>query len=197
MKKYRILAGVFAALAASMIAAPASAHAGTAQARHCVADVKGSSVCFGSYRQAMAYATGSRITDAPEDTRQAAHDPGFTSRMSAVSGDTRRSPAETRIHAAIASGVPVIGAVIFDGYDYTGSSYTFMVAKPCVKDNKVDYAWSFNPRYWQNKVSSVQAWANCWIWLYNGQQDRFGPWKADSPRLDPAIDNRSMAIDLS
>jgi hypothetical protein len=90
----------------------------------------------------------------------------------------------------------VIGGKIFTGLDYTGSSLTIWVPKPCPKNDKVDYAVNLGAPF-RNHVNSAQAWSSCWVWLYQRDKvTREGPFKGSMPDTSFAGD-RTAIIGLS
>jgi hypothetical protein len=156
--------------------------------RDCVIDAaSGAEQCFGDYRAAIAYATGGAITDAPRDAHEAASEPVFQAEMAHLAASGPGDGSErTGLPArpTTTTDNPVIGATLFTGTNYTGQSETIRIAKPCVKDNKYDYYFTLGTI--GRNAHSVQAWANCWIWLHSGDtwdSPRQGPYKVDTPDL--------------
>jgi hypothetical protein len=93
----------------------------------------------------------------------------------------------------------VIQGTFFENPDFGGASYTVYGEKPCEKNDKIDYQLDL-PDEWKNKISSVQPWANCWIWLYPQPGlggDRDGPFKENSGRIGALMDDRSQSIGFS
>jgi hypothetical protein len=93
----------------------------------------------------------------------------------------------------------VIQGTFFDGADYTGDSLTVTGPDLCVKDGVINWQLDLGDD-WKNKVSSVQPWGNCWIWLYpepglNG--DRDGPFKENTGNVGSFMDNRAQSIGFS
>jgi hypothetical protein len=89
----------------------------------------------------------------------------------------------------------VIGATVFEFRDYGGASLTITVPKPCPKNDKVDFWLDLDG--WRNKISSVQAWSSCWIWLHPESGGRAGPFKDKHPDVGSYIDNRTVTVGLS
>lgn len=90
----------------------------------------------------------------------------------------------------------IIGATVFEHRDYGGSSLTITVPEPCPKNDKVDF-WLDLDDYWQNRISSVQAWSTCWVWLYPDSGDRAGPYKDNHPEVGAYINDRTVTVGLS
>jgi hypothetical protein len=94
---------------------------------------------------------------------------------------------------------PVISGTFFDEPGYGGESLTVYSEAPCVDNGKVDYEFNL-PDEWKNRISSVQAWANCWLWLYpqpNLGGDRDGPFKENIADIGDYMDNRTQSIGFS
>lgn len=177
----RVLAAAAAAaavgLAPATVAHAQSARHGAESGAHCIADLGGGSVrCFDSFTAAVGAATHGRIDDAPATARSAAGDHAFRTSLKGV-----------------------IQGTFFEDVDYGGASLTIYGAKPCEKDGWVDYQYDL-PSEWQNVISSVQPWAECWLWLYpepNLGGDRDGPFKTNTPDIGPFMNDRTQSIGFS
>ncbi len=90
----------------------------------------------------------------------------------------------------------IIGATVFEHSDYGGSTLTITVPEPCPKNDKVDF-WLDLDDYWQNRISSVQAWSTCWVWLYPESGDRAGPFKENHREVGSYINDRTVTVGLS
>ncbi|GAB3555421.1 hypothetical protein J2S53_003438 [Actinopolyspora lacussalsi] len=90
----------------------------------------------------------------------------------------------------------LIGATVFEDVEYGGSSLTITVPEPCPKNDEVDF-WLDLDDYWQNRISSVQAWSTCWVWLYPDSGDRAGPYKENHPDVGGYINDRTVTVGLS
>ncbi|SDP93280.1 hypothetical protein SAMN04487905_11471 [Actinopolyspora xinjiangensis] len=90
----------------------------------------------------------------------------------------------------------VIGATVFEDVDYGGSSLTITVPEPCPKNDNVDF-WLDLDDHWQNRISSVQTWSTCWVWLYPDSGDRAGPYKENHPDVGDHINDRTVTVGLS
>ncbi|WP_106181933.1 hypothetical protein [Prauserella shujinwangii] len=90
----------------------------------------------------------------------------------------------------------IIGATVFEDENYGGSSLTITVPEPCPKNGKVDF-WLDLSDYWQDRISSVQAWSTCWLWLYPSSGDRAGPYKDNHSYVGDYINDRTVTVGLS
>ncbi|MFD8500194.1 peptidase inhibitor family I36 protein [Amycolatopsis sp. NPDC059657] len=96
-----------------------------------------------------------------------------------------------------AGGGRVIIGRVFEDQDFRGRSFTITAAHPCWDGNGRDWSVQLAKYGWANRISSVQAWGNCWLNLYsgpnlNGQHD--GPYKTDTPYVGPQLDKRAQSI---
>lgn len=93
----------------------------------------------------------------------------------------------------------VVQGTLFDEENYGGDSFTIYGAGMCEKDGKVEYQIDL-PDDWKDRVTSVQPWANCWIWLYpepNLGGDRDGPFKENTAYVGDLINDRTQSVGLS
>ncbi|MEU7785167.1 MULTISPECIES: hypothetical protein [unclassified Amycolatopsis] len=93
----------------------------------------------------------------------------------------------------------VVQGTFFDGPDYTGNSLTITGPELCKKDGWVNWQFDLGDD-WKNKISSVQPWGNCWIWLYpepNLSGDRDGPFKENTGNVGSFMDDRTQSIGFS
>lgn len=103
-----------------------------------------------------------------------------------------------RARSAVLAG-EVVQATLFDNRDFGGDSFTVYGEAPCEKDGVVNYQLDL-PDEWKNRVSSVQPWGNCWIWLYPEPGlggDRDGPFKENTGHVGDLMDDRTQSIGLS
>jgi hypothetical protein len=180
---------VLAAACATLPVQAASAAPAPAPAEHCVADLgSGAQKCFATFTRAVAAATGGRLTDAPASPRAAAGDDAFR--------DASRALARTA--DARAEG-EVIQGTFFTDPGFSGSSLTIYGAAPCKKDGWVNYQYDFGDD-WKNVISSVQPWADCWLWLYpepNLGGDRDGPFDENTPDVGSFMNDRAQSVGFS
>lgn len=187
----RRFTGRFRAAAASLVvvagvggttgaaAGPASASPGQArQGQHCIVGLNGDGrQCFGTFEAAVEAATDGRVDDAPASARAAAGDDAF---RESLAGE-------------------VIQGTFFEHDDYGGASLTVYGAAPCEKDGWVEYQLDLGD-WWQDRISSVQPWANCWLWLYpepdlGGSRD--GPFKENTADIGSFMNDRTESIGFS
>ena len=142
--------------------------------RHCVLDSEtGSQSCFADYQQVISYASHGTLSAASDRT--------------------------LRAEAAAQPDGDVVQGTFFDGPDYTGSSLTITGPELCKKDGWVNWQFDLGDD-WKNKITSVQPWGNCWIWLYpepNLSGDRDGPFKENNGNIGSYMDNRTQSIGFS
>ncbi|WP_326954334.1 hypothetical protein [Amycolatopsis sp. NBC_01286] len=171
------------AAAATTAAVMSTAPAGAADAaRHCVLNSEtGTQQCFADYQQVISYASQGTITTAPADAHAAARDLTLRSELAAQpKGD-------------------VIQGTFFDGADYTGDSLTITGPELCKKDGWVNWQFDLGDD-WKNRITSVQPWGDCWLWLYpepNLSGDRDGPFKENNGNIGSYMDNRTQSIGFS
>jgi hypothetical protein len=180
----RLALAVAAATAALTVPVATAAHAEPSQAdspstaRHCIADLAGGPVrCFDTFTEAVDVASNGRVDDAPSSARRAAGN-----------GDFRASLKGS-----------VIQGTFFTDTNYGGSSLTVYGPEPCVKDGWVNWQYDL-PDGWKDVISSVQPWADCWIWLYpepNLGGDRDGPFKENTPDIGAFMNDRTESIGFS
>ncbi|HEY3466350.1 MAG TPA: hypothetical protein VGL47_14545 [Amycolatopsis sp.] len=93
----------------------------------------------------------------------------------------------------------VVQGTFFDGPDYTGDSLTITGPELCKKDGWVNWQFDLGDD-WKNKITSVQPWGDCWIWLYPEpglSGDRDGPFKENTGNVGSYMDNRTQSIGFS
>ncbi len=109
--------------------------------------------------------------------------------------------ARSRVSSAEATAQgEVIQGTFFDNRDYGGDSYTVVGAGLCDgSDGVINYQFNF-PEEWFNRISSVQPWAGCKIWLYPEVElggDRDGPFKENTGWIGPQLDDRTRSVGFS
>ena len=190
---------VLAVVVATLVGAAAEPAAAAArQDQDCVVFVdSGIRKCFDNYRSAIEFATGGAISDAPLSAQVASDDPAFRVKVNDLSarGKLTSNP-NTALSVDAQQSGEVIGAVLFTGSHYTGSSETFMTPYPCPENGKIDFGWKLGSSL-DRHARSVQSWGNCWVWLYDSpnqdwQGQRQGPYKEDAPDLGDWNDRATM-----
>jgi hypothetical protein len=118
-------------------------------APHC-ALVAGSATarCFGTYRAAVAYGTGGRVTDAPLSARTAALDPAFARSMSAL-------PSTTATAASLLLGTEYANS------NFGGASLSLFGAGRCDTSSDADFRFPSLPAGWNDRITSFRSFSNC------------------------------------
>lgn len=180
---------VAAAVTATGGPAGAAPNTHTAGDEHCVLDTgSGVQECFDTFPEAMSAASGGRISQAPESGQLAASDTDFREQTRQLAADDD----------AVAQG-EVIQGTFFDDTNYGGDSLTVRGEAPCVKDGWVDWELTLDDD-WKDRISSLQPWANCWIWLYPEPDlggDRDGPFKENTADIGSYMNDRAQSIGFS
>ncbi|WP_241778530.1 hypothetical protein [Streptomyces sp. AcH 505] len=202
-----LVTGALAAPSADA-AAPDETASGTA-ARHCVVNsATGADSCFAAFPDAIEAATGGQVTDTPASAKAAAGDQSFRTEMKRFNAPTRskqskqsesESESESAKSSTLAAADSVVQGTFFDEVQFGGSSLTITGTAPCVKDGWIEYQYDF-PDDWKNRVSSVQPWADCWIWLYpepNLTGDRDGPFDENTADVGSFMNDRAQSVGFS
>ncbi|QKV94486.1 hypothetical protein HUT19_24255 [Streptomyces sp. NA02950] len=165
--------------------------------RHCVVDARsGQQSCFATFTAAVDRATDGRVTDAPATPREAAASPSFRAELSglrATAASRAASKARTKAEG------DVIQGTFFDGKNFTGSSLTITGPGLCEKDGWVNYQHDLADD-WKNRISSVQPWGNCAVWLYPEPGlggDRDGPFDENTADIGQMMNDRTQSIGFS
>ena len=158
------LAGPAAAVPVGPAAVPAPASGPTAEtatatatapasaAPHCALVVGSTTAhCFGTYRAAVAYGTGGRVTDAPLSARAAALDPAFARTMSAL-------PAATP--AALPAASTLLGTE-YANANFGGASLSLFGAGRCDNSSDADFRFASLPAGWNDRITSFRSFSNC------------------------------------
>jgi hypothetical protein len=149
------LAGVLTATVSAAEAAPAKP-AVPISASQCAVHVEtGKAKCFGTAREAISYATGGRVTTAPDQLNRALTDSKLATDLNQPAADT------------------LLG--IFYYFENYGSPtlYYYGNRGGCSTSvGDVDYGVSPLPVLtynWNNNIRSFQGYNNCWVKLYDNQ----------------------------
>ena len=118
-------------------------------------------------------------------------------------GSLDEAEADARVRGSAHGGATaqgdIIQATLFDEENFAGASFTVYGTGMCEKNDKVDYQIDL-PDDWKNRISSVQPWADCWIWLYPEPGlggDRDGPFKENTGAVGGALNDRAQSVGLS
>lgn len=150
---------------------------------HCVGSVSSNAVsCYSTFREAIAFATGGAITDAP-DARAALADDGFARRINAL---------------AIRPNVDVLIGIDYVDINFQGNTFTWTSFIGCDGDpNTMDFSTaSLSPFRWNDVISSFHSFSSCQTVLF--ENDNFGgatTQKAvDLAGLGAAMNDRASSI---
>ncbi|MEU7019088.1 hypothetical protein ABZ990_00330 [Streptomyces sp. NPDC046203] len=154
--------GTLATVAA--VASPAVAqeptYVPTTPGRHCVADVdNGTRSCFPTYREAIAFATQGRVTDAPDDTRAAAHDKKLQERLSGPRGEHGLRLAKNS-EAGVQATTRLLGTIYSDK-DFGGNSLSLVGSLGCVRYPEFGNLYDG----WNDSISSTNS-GQCDVTLF-------------------------------
>jgi hypothetical protein len=144
-----------AGLGLAFLATPAQA---AEPDRHCVVNVSDTDApakCYGSFRKAIASATGGRVTDAP-DARTAKHDARFAAQLNAL----RPEPA----NGSAAQPAQIVISIEWEDSDFADSSVAFTAPYGCT-DTLDDVDWqaaSLSPGL-DDTISSYRAFSGCLV----------------------------------
>lgn len=119
---------------------------------------------------AVLAAVAALVALSPVATANAAEQCDFsfsTNKFSCSGADAVRKPSD------------VIGARLFTGTNFTGATLTVWTPRPCPKNDKVDHFLALNGSKWTRNIGSVQAWSTCWVWLYQSDGNRSGPFDSN------------------
>jgi hypothetical protein len=171
-------------LAAAVLAAGgfAAGQASATPGRHCTVSVEtGAAQCFATFREAIAAATGGRVTDAPDGLKV-----------------DSKLVAELNTPASTAT-VPIGIEFLLTGWN--GTSVTFTGAHPCTTTT-ADNEFSRGPLptvagvNWNNNIRSFQVLNNCWQTMLDNADCTgllFGP-SGGTSDLGPAANDRTECI---
>lgn len=127
---------------------------------NCVADLTGRAPvsCFATLTEAMALATGGRLTNAPRTGAKALADRGFAASVDGANAGSAR--------AVAASDIVISIEYDLRDHDETGGTLIWRGDKECsTRTTDVDYeisSYSVSAPAWVNRITSYQAFGNCW-----------------------------------
>jgi hypothetical protein len=142
--------------------ATAAAPAPATAAPHC-AVIAGSATphCFATFRAAVAYGTGGRVTDAPVSARTAATDATFTRKMGALPATAVKTAATSGTTPATAAAASVLLGVEYADANYLGASVSFFGATRCDNSSDADFRFASMPAGWNDRITSFKSFSNC------------------------------------
>jgi hypothetical protein len=119
---------------------------------HC-ALVAGSSAlrCFATYRAAIAYGTGGRVTDAPLTGSAAAVDRTFAAEMAALPAATPKLDPKARV---------LLGTE-YANANFLGASLNLFGAGNCDNSSDADFRFASMPAGWNDRITSFRSFSNC------------------------------------
>lgn len=151
---------------------------------HCVGRISSNEVsCYSTFREAVAFATGGAITDAPE-ARAALADENFTRRIDALG-------------AAPRDGAMLLGTVFQDA-NFQGFSFTWLTGRACDGNASTPDFWvsSLSPLGWNDTISSFHSYSNCRMVLF--EHDNFAgsqtPSAFDMSFVGSAMNDRASSV---
>jgi hypothetical protein len=101
--------------------------------------------CFATFRDAIAYGTGGRITDAPASAR----DPEFAAEVAAAGA----AP-------LVGTGSALLGTDYADA-NLRGASVSFFATGGCDNSSDVDWRFASMPAGWNDRITSFTSFSNC------------------------------------
>jgi hypothetical protein len=105
--------------------------------------------CFATFREAMAYGTGGRITDAPASAATAARDPEFAAEVTAAGA----AP-------LVGTGSVLLGIEYADA-NMRGASVSFFATGGCDNSSDADWRFASMPAGWNDRITSFRSFSNC------------------------------------
>lgn len=194
MRKATALAGVATLGIAGLLSAPA-AESAAPPSEHCVGSRStGAQQCFATFTEAISTATHGAVTSAPAQVPDAAGKAALDRTIK------QATAAGAKAAGRVAAAGEVIQGTFFDNRDFGGASFTVTGAGLCDgSDGVINYEFTF-PGDWFNRISSVQPWASCKIWLYpdaNLTGDRDGPFTANTGWIGEFMDDRTDSVGFS
>ncbi|GAA3726537.1 hypothetical protein [Salinactinospora qingdaonensis] len=173
--------GATAGTTALISAALAGGTAHAQDADHCIESLDtGEKECFSEFETAISAAeerTGNTIAE--------------QKRM-------MKSKQSSRAMTTAAANDIILGT-FFIHEQYGGATFTLYGDSLCSKDGQMEYVYNFSGD-WVDSISSVQPWANCWIWLYPEPDlggDRDGPYKENTPYVGDYMNDRTESVGFS
>jgi hypothetical protein len=156
--------------AAPLEAGPASeiakkAARGAEPSQSCVVNLESNqTTCFASFRYALSFATGGRITDAPELPSEAMHDVALGDRIDALS---RTDPMSDVVRPVISTHAENVWGMFFEDAGWGGQAWIFLKNGECTSPiDDVDKAVANVPTDMNDETSSFRCFANCWCKIF-------------------------------
>ncbi|HEU4727061.1 MAG TPA: hypothetical protein VFT22_04210 [Kofleriaceae bacterium] len=146
-------------------------------ARHCVSVPGGPATCFATFTEAIAFATGGEIADAPADSLAVRDDDGFADRINAIA---RQRTADVRGGAPIPHAGDIVIGISYLDAGFHGNTWVFLEATGCDGNLlTVDFAVPnlntkpFSDFGFNDSISSFRSFSGCQTllnddWFYSG-----------------------------
>jgi hypothetical protein len=106
--------------------------------------------CFATFRAAVAFGTGGRVTDAPASATAAALDPAFAAAVTAAGA----APSAT------AAASVLVGTEFADA-NFGGGTLSLFTAGRCDNSSDVDFRFASLPAGWNDRITSFRSFSNC------------------------------------
>jgi len=175
-----------------------------ARLKHCNVSPNGETACFATFTEAIAQATGGRITDAPSGPHSEAEETAFVARVRALEHE--------RI-ANAAGGVTTNALTVLIGTVYKSANYSldeqtwnFLQNRGCDGDQRFsDFnvvnlnTGPYTVSDLNDNISSFHSFSNCatvlWNdWFFMGPATNNGVPVVDMPSLGPAFNDQASSI---
>ena len=105
--------------------------------------------CFATFRAAVSFATGGRVTTAPATPAEAVKDPAFTAAVESVTAGS------------------VLVGIEYADLNFGGASLSMYAGGRCDASSDADYRFPSMPAGWNDRVSSFRSYSNCAQQLFN------------------------------
>ncbi|HEV7656103.1 MAG TPA: hypothetical protein VGP36_15415 [Mycobacteriales bacterium] len=124
----------------------AAAPAPATSAPHCALIAGAATLrCFATYRGAVAYGTGGRVTDAPVSATDAATDTAFAA----------------EVNAPVAPLASVLVGTEYADANFRGATLNLFAAGRCDNSSDVDFRFASLPAGWNDRITSFKSFSNC------------------------------------
>jgi hypothetical protein len=150
---------------------------------HCVVTLPaGTQRCFDSFTDAIAFATGGAITDAPADAAKAAT-PAFARRIDAVG----------------ATGCPCLLGLVWVHADFAGASKGWTANSTCDTSGDVDHGVGYVGNSWNDVISSSRGYNNCQLkhWEHANWEGRSTGWLSSASYLGDAMNDETSSLQFA
>jgi hypothetical protein len=108
--------------------------------------------CFATFRQAVAFATGGRVTDAPASAAAAATDRTFAAEVA-------KSNAVTP--SAVTPAATTLAGIEYADASFRGASLSLSTPGSCDNSSDADYRFGSMPAGWNDRITSFKSFSNC------------------------------------